>query len=424
MTLSGQCGIIEVCLTDPFSQIISKIVGLKDGETNSVGFYYKDVDTFRILLFNVCNNNPIAWCKLGCSIELLLSSPFFTKIVYYPCFLNEIEFRAAVIQVTSTNIITDDYTPILMKISNTSDEKIATGYTLVKKVLKLCKSLTKDLTKFGNPIVITSQQIKITELDNEHIIKETRKEITKFLACFIELFTNNKSFREKILRCNLSNTVLISLEDELLSYLSSGIENGVISNFAINNIIKKMNDERIGQYQLLPLLTTSKNLAKNSTKNSSFKNVQVIDDDIPCTFSCVNKQTNTDPLRDLGIYINHIVESISKPQVLTIDLNDLISCYNNSIQGTSLDKIPHLNKIQPKEVIITASKQDIYVPNINSKDVPLTIYNGNLTQLSEAQLLDILVYIDSLRDSSGNGDCKFATLQNKIVHELARKHKN
>lgn len=408
MNLTGQCGIIFVSLIDPLSQIISKITGSKD--INAVGFYYMDAMSkqYRVILYNTYNNSPVSWMKLGCSKDVLSDSPFITKIVYYPYASNDIDFRASVIKTITENKVSDNYSLLLLKCARLleeKDENFDTGYTLVNTVLEQKDILLCSLP----PVTITSIPIKPSDEDIEYIVKQSRKEITNLFATFIDLFTTNRSFNLNVLRLNIFNPKLLSLEDQLLSYLTTGFENGIISSYSVNVIIKNLNEERFGHGKLLPLIVGP-------------KDVHITDDDIPCTFQFEPSQINVDPLEDLGIYIKHIVNSLEDPAVTSINLNDIISCYNNLTQNTTLSKIDYPTKIISKEAIITTSNEDISI-SVNSKTVPLTMFNGNLSRLTDSQLTDILVYIDSLRDNRGSGDSKFSNLQNKIVHELALRHK-
>ena len=51
----------------------------------------------------------------------------------------------------------------------------------------------------------------------------------------------------------------------------------------------------------------------------------------------------------------------------------------------------------------------------------LTSEKNNYKRYSNQQLMDILIYIDSLRDSNGNGNNKYCKLQNDITYELTNR---
>src|SRR5437773_1781819 len=88
--IHGRCGILTACLIDPLSLLISKISGLQENEVNSVGFYYESdlhgTIVHSVLLFNIYDNDPIPWLRVSYTMDLLLASPFVTKITYYPLF--------------------------------------------------------------------------------------------------------------------------------------------------------------------------------------------------------------------------------------------------------------------------------------------------------------------------------------------------
>ena len=503
-----RCGIMTVCLTDPLSQLISKIMGLREDEANSVGFYYEaelhGVSKCTVILFNIYDNDPVPWLRLGYTMELLLASPFVTKINFYPLVTNQSDsssslmsratmskrsiskrledmFRTVVVETISTNAgaIHDkniSYTALLLKIAGITGEdadrltiKIITGYSLVNRVLLTLMGIRQsDLSKISSsiipcpllrtPVSIIAPREQPNESDIKYVIEESRREITKLVAIFVDLFTSHELFRSNILATRLVNYTtdgnrssmgsvvnldsLFSLENELVSHIVGGIQNGIISNSTLNDIIRDISDERFSLANQVPGYSLS-SLSKLPISINPNKNVQVTTDTMMCTFQqpvASTMFTNTDPLKDLGLYISHIVDSFTKPDALTINLGGIIGAYNNAIKGTDLDKIsiPKLNTDVSKSGVNgahTLSRQAIVTipgdPNgdnilipINSKAIPVPMYNGNLSSLSQTQLLDILVYIDSLRDSNGTGDTRFANLQNEITHELAQRTRN
>ena len=58
---------------------------------------------------------------------------------------------------------------------------------------------------------------------------------------------------------------------------------------------------------------------------------------------------------------------------------------------------------------------------MNNKILMIPMINANLKLLSEEQLMDILIYLDSLRTSDGTGDTRFSHLQNEITYELSKR---
>jgi len=485
--LHERCGILTACLTDPLSQLIGKIMGLREEEPNAVGFYYEadihGVNKHTVTLFNIYDNDPIPWLRLGYTMDLLFTSPFVTKLTFYPLvtnqsesdgplfsrtsterksdrntnskrpFMNKLEemFRIIVIETIGINASSVhnkhlSYTTLLLKIAGiTNDEadaltsKLITGYSLVNRVLlSLMNIRESNLTKIASsiipcpllkkPVSIIAPPENANEGEIKFVIEESRREITKLIAIFVDLYTSHDGFRSNVLATrlhgfsshdrSLSNLEsLFGLENELISHLVGGLKNGILSNGTLNNILRDLGNERcvLGNYQALPL-----SLNPNKT-------VQVTNDAILCTFQQSSAPLDTDPLRDLGIYLNHIAESFDSPDILTINLGQMITAYNNSIQNTNLSKItiPHVGGAHTvsRGAIITLPNYEGITRTKHSEPLstPISMYNSNFAALSEAQLIDILVYIDSLRDTDGTGDTRFANLQNEITHELARR---
>lgn len=470
-----RCGIMTACLNDPLSQIISKIMGLKENDVNSVGFYYEGelhgVRKCTVILFNIYDNDPVPWLRLGYTMDLLLASPFVSKITYYPIetatsssrysqtsILNrsgirskpvskrlEENFRAAVVQTIGNNAKgTHDknisYTSMLLKVAGVTGEEIdklvnsvQTGYSLVNKVLITLMGIESgELSKISSsiipcpllkrPISISAPRETTNESDIRYIVEESRREITKLAAVFVDLFTTNDTFREYMLSTGGGKTNqsalnrLLMNESELVSHLVGGLNNGIISSTTINNIIRDINIERfnLGNHEQLQ---TTKNLKRN---------IEVIDDNMMCTFKTPDSVNNMEHLKDLGEYLQYIVDSFEDPKPMTINMGCIISCYNNIIESTNLNKI----KIGQKNKKCTLSRTSVVtIPGssgcdtvqvpIDSNIIFIPMYNPNLSMLNESQLMDVLVYLDSLRNSDGTGDTRYSNLQNEITNELA-----
>lgn len=485
----GRCGIMTACLVDPLSQIISKIMGLKDGEVNSVGFYYEaqlhGVRECTVTLFNVYDNNPIPWLRLGYTMNLLLVSPFVTKIVYYPIvtnnssllsrssmkikpFNNKLEetFQAIMVQVIGENakVIHDkntSYTALLLKTVGITGEdadrlvnSIISGYTLVNKVLLTLMGipLGESINRISNsilpcpllkqPITITAPCESINENDIKYITEESRREITKLVAVFVDLFTSHQEFRSSIIstnfigfgttnnsslkidKYNLEN--LFEKELELVQHVVGGFQNGIISSSSMNAIIKDINKERfnLDNYKQLPMIVGQK------------QHIQIYDNELMCTFK-VNENFDVkssdcliSKLGNLGQYIQHITDSFNDSNPLMINLGTLIALYNDAIRDSSLNKINTTNSVRVNNTVsrnatVTISgssdEQAILIPT-DSETLMIPMYGANLTLLTNSQLMGILVYLDSLRSSNGLGDTRFANLQNEVTHELARRN--
>lgn len=334
------CGIITVFLSDPHSQLINKILNNTE-QPNGVGFYYQKNTVF---LFNTYDNNPIPWLSFGCNTDLLMKLPFIDKIDFYP--LNdqmEEKFRTLVLETINSNskVMTDKnlvYTNLLLNKVNKENNNIMTGYNLVNKVLSnLTETNFNDSTKIY-PCSLLNKTVSVIlhnnsyTIDYENILESSRKEIIKLSAAFIDLFINNRTFRNNI-----------------LSY-----------NFELENL---------------------------------------------------------KDLQRLNNYIERIIQSLND-DIVNINIDELVNIYNNIVKNTKLNKINIKNNSNftiSRQAILTISNHEINIPN---KVIPIPIYNADLKSLSDEQLMDILIYIDSLKDNNSN-DTRFASLQNQITYELS-----
>lgn len=466
----GKCGIMTACLVDPLSQLINKIHGMKENDVNSVGIYYhsseQGVTKCNVILFNMYDNDPIPWLRLGYTMDLLLGSPFVIKVVYYPLNFGdekttilsrnasvlknikklEDTFRANLIHVITLNAksIHDknvSYTAMLLKLFGVITEdadklinSIITGYTLVNRILLAMMGIEKiDTSKISSsiipcpllkqPITITAPKEVTPEDDVKYIVEQSRREITKLTSVFVDLYTSDKDFRSVILSfktrsSNHSNDQLFNRETELVSHVVTALQNGVFCNETLNEAIRELNGERfnLGNYQPLPL----------SIKPQ--KQIEISQGSTLCTFQHTITLQNTDPLRDLGDYLKYLVECFTSDSPLIFNLGGMINAYNKVIMGCDLEKIdiPKMggNHSVSKSAVITmpsdATTENIKIP-LKPKTIEISMFNPNLTTLSEIQLKDILIYIDSLRSNDGSYDTRFVNLQNEVTHELGKR---
>ena len=425
-------GIISVILTDPLSQIISKILKLEEDDYNSVGFYYISDPPkvqYSIFLYNIYDNEPIPWIKLGSDLEILISSSFVKKITFHPFrsilistkqIQNKNSFKSTVhntIDYNSKYTFNKEstYRRLLL---NTIEKDIITGYSIVNRCLLLLMG-TKDPELFTNsnniiscPLLGSPTTLKPTALkleDNKHIIEKTKKDIKQLCDVIVDLFINNNNFNHNILNYKDNNvSKLIDVENKLLRFLTSGLENGVIDNNLLNELIDDINTERckLGYNQKIG----------NSKTPSEI--VTVINNNLPYTPQQTHIKNNINNIKELGLQLNNIVESFKEEGEIIIPLGNIISLYNNIIDGSGLEKINIDNdNLVSKQAVITLPSNDLVVKHNN---IFIPMYNANLSLFSEYELMDILVYIDSLKlDNIG-----YANLQNEITNELAlRKRK-
>lgn len=541
-SIYGRCGVMTACLVDPLSQLVKKIGGFGLGsgsgssgngsggsleEMNAVGFYYEadfhGVTKMTVILFNIYDNDPIPWLRLGYTMELLLGSPFVTRIAFYPLVtldngplltrsgvgvkMNrsklEETFRTLVIRTINLNAsaIHDknlSYTGLLLRIAGiTGDEvdhlsgSIITGYTLVNKILLTLMGIEKaDLVKISSsiipcpllkqPITISAPYESGSEVDTKYVIEESRREITKLVAVFVDLFTSHDLFRQHVLATRFGSSVasdnkrgdlmdaalspkrmeslllkLFQCEAAVVEQVVTGLQHGVISNATLNQAIQNLIDERfhLHHYQQLPISRTPQTT------------IAVVDE-MMCTLQQSSIIPEVEPLGELGRYISHLVECFHSSEPLTVDLGTIIALYNAAISTTPTltpvtipannthpisrttdEIIIPSNSNQPKissqnnqpkiasqnnhtisraAVVTLPGDEDgisLEVP-INCTTMAIPMYNCNLTSFTKSQLLDLLVYVDSLRNSNGIHDTRFSNLQNEITHELAHRRSN
>lgn len=460
--LYGSYGVIVACLTDPLSLFINKIRGCQPNDVNAVGVYYSSKLTGVVVnLFSTYDNEPIPWMKLGISMKKLLESPFVTKIVYYPGTQTggaiftpqstrtipsglEARFRTTVIAELEANsrVPCDKelvYTLLWMHsagITNHEIEelaaKIATGYSVVNHILltlmgaKEFPNMQYQLAHchfLGKPLTIRAPLESADERSMQAIINHSEDEIKILNSIFIDLFITNSEFRSSIVNTtphggDVSHMrAVFAREMDLVTHLVGSLEAGSFSNSELNEIITQLNRARyrVGEYKTLPI---SANPAAT---------VQINNDQVAFTFRHTPSINNNDPLKDLGTYIGHIAECFGNPGALIINLGSLVTAYNQIIAGTDLDPIsmPRNGKdcTLSRSAVVTApgNTDGILSAPTEQKSIGIPIYDPDLSHLTDKQLQDVLVYIDSLRDTSGTYDTRFANLQNEIVMELAKR---
>lgn len=350
--LHNNFGVISAFLTDPLSLLINRIIGINDTNCNSIGFYYEIMpEVISVNLFNIYDNNPISWCRLGYSMDKLLLSPYVNKISFYPLIDNKYSniFRTLCIENLSinSNNLSTRYEEILLELVDIpTNQKYLTGFSIINTILSTV--MREKLQNIPNNIIVQNKILKIprniitdsndtNNSDNKYIIEETRKEIVKLSAIFLNLFTTNNLFRNKFL--------------------------------SISEYYQKIN--------------TSQKLIK------------------------------------LGSYINELTNSLNNNSDTLFNINELISLFNDLCKNSNIN-IPVDDKISSGQITFVSSGN--FDNNTDNSKI-ISIYNGNIKHFSDDILLDILLYIDSLRDSNGESNNKYSYIQNKIVIELSERKK-
>lgn len=438
-------GIILATLSDPFSQLLNRIMGLAISDINAVGFYYRDSfnkNRQLVTLYNIYDNHTISWIPSHTNINNLLDFEFVEKIILYP--LDPIKknledtFERIVLEIITYNNKTlcdknVSYTRILLQmvdLSLSDSESLITGYSLANRALLTTgKNKISDISGLGllpcpflsPPVVLLSKGNP--EQKTVDVMGHTRSQIIRLIAIFSDLFITHDLFRNAILNKKLDKDSKIDLqplfdkETQLLNILVGGLTSGIMSNTDINDIINQLGTERfnLGNYSLLPM------------SMNPVKTIEVTGETVPYSFQLPLTLHDTNPLRDLGTAISQIAEGFVKSEPLTINIASLVGTYNLAIQGSNLPKIeiPHIggtNTLSRQATVTVPGKSPTgnLEMNISSRMVPIPMFDANLSSFSDLQLRDLLVYIQSLRDIEST-ETRYINLQNEITHELARR---
>lgn len=464
--LHDSCGIITVCLTDPLSLLINKILQLDDDDPNAVGFYYEsDIQGVRatnVLLFNIYDNHVVSWLKLGCTMNKLLTSTHVRRITYHPLagsatstststsssLLSRItlgltssnkmidRFKVLVIEAMSNNarILADKsqvYNILLQRavgLSSLSNRDLITGYNVVNGVLATLIGHKSQASNCLIPCTLLKKSFSIIsnttvrEID-QHAVQEVRQELTLLAATFLDLLTTSVPFyhavQQKPIDYNtIDSTLLADLmrcEEQLVTSIVTSIQAGLLSNVTLNDYIKELVKQRmiLGDYHPLTM----------SIRPAS--NVQITQQEVMCSFQ-QPPLNNVNSLRDLGAYLSHLVDAFEMSQPLIINLGGLVSAYNLTVQNTTLPPVAlpinnNKHTLSRGASVTIPGDATVTQLTIANHDIVIPIYDANLTILTESQLTAVLVYIDSLRAPDGYSDTRFAQLQNEVVQELARR---
>lgn len=119
----------------------------------------------------------------------------------------------------------------------------------------------------------------------------------------------------------------------------------------------------------------------------------------------------------------HILNHRTNSHILT---KYIVNDRDSWLKLGELLKVDNFKIVDYQELINVYNSND-NLPKLVNRDIKLIVSldDNILTRLSDlnnytrAQLIDVLVYIESLRDSSGLSDSRFAQLQNEIVSKLS-----
>ena len=126
-------------------------------------------------------------------------------------------------------------------------------------------------------------------------------------------------------------------------------------------------------------------------------------------------------LINLHYYLSQIIKCNNR-ETQELAFKNIVALFNDIVTETDIPQITIPKEItsflRPKIIL---SHQSLHELTDNILFNSTCDYQNNLTILSNEQLLDLLIYIDSLRDSTGLTDIRFAKLQNEITFELANR---
>jgi hypothetical protein len=366
----GRFGILTCNLIDPLYILISKISISYDNSYNSLGFYYiNDDGDYNITLFDLYDSYHIKWTVSYTIMSYFTSSSHVEKIDFYSL---------------------DD------------DSKFITLHNILKCNERHTRSKLEE--KFIN--IISGLLLSYNYERN----------YTNLLLNIV----NNKKLGE-----DLINKVLLLLNNhDIIDHFSKYVKH--ILSFKKNVNYINIIDDNFDNVINCEILKLKDSFLKIYTNHKILLNV-----DLSIFSEECDKKLITDneiiikkiDMKNLGYWLNQITCSNNKLEQ-NYYLKNVITIYNNIIHNINIDKID-VNKnidliLNPDLISDRSSSEEIISiiqSNINTQN------KTDLSVLSYNQLFDILIYIDSLRDSSGITDNRFSGVQNLITKELSYRTK-
>jgi hypothetical protein len=373
----GRFGLLTCNLIDPLSILMDKISISYNNEYNSVGLYYINDGDYNILLFDLYDSYHIKWTISHCTLSHFISSLYTMKINFYS--------------------FDDDNPKNFPSIYNTDILKCNNNYNHKRSKLE---------EKFIN--IISGLLISCNyerNYDNYllNIVNNNKRGdelINKILLLLFDNYNTSKHFTESI-----KNNLTFKTTTNYINIIDHNFED------IMNNEILKFKECFFKIY----------------TNHSIFDNID-LSIFIPETESIKKSILNNDKflikdIKNLGYWLNQIIISNNKlEQILAV--KNTITIYNNLIINTDIQSI-NINKnftiILNPDTICYENDFEQIVSIIRSNII--TQNKTDLSILSYKQLFDILIYIDSLRDSSGFADNRFSGVQNLITKELSHRTK-
>jgi len=373
----GRFGILTCNLIDSLSVLIDKISISHNNKYNTVGLYYiNDDNDYSIILFDLHDSFNITWTTSHRILSQFISSPYVADINFY--FLDE----------DNINNFSPIYTTTILKINNNNRSKLEEKFINIISGLLISCNYERNYNNYVISIVNNKK------LGNELI--------NKILLLLITNYDNSKHFSE-----SMKNTFSLTIK-KITSYIK--IIDDDFENVIDNEIVK-----------------FKESFLKICTTNDFFSNVDISIFDKKTT-AANNESNDIDPecisvkyndIKNLGYWLNQTIISNNKLEQ-NLSIKNVITIYNNL--DLNLDPINNdINIILNPDIICSLSSIEDIMLIIKSNIISQN--KTDMSILSYKKLFDILIYIDSLRDSSGFFDNRFSGIQNLISKELSYRTK-
>ena len=352
-------GIIEIILTDPLTQLMCKILGISSFEPNAIGFYFNlDNNDADLYIYRIYDNFLIEW--LPKKLKELSTHSFINSIKLYT-------------------------------VENMDNEKFIKRAKCIIKNNIGCKDSYDDLLLSMFHLQNYNDIITGYTLINKCFVKYNHVSNKKITNCKLKQIKNiplgsitpSESAYHEIVQCIRKDIVLLL---------------GRFANLFIYN------------YEFRNKVLLSTDTTDNEIKNKIHKNLK------------------TSYIINFGNKLKELLSVFKKNTSYILNLSSLINIYNNL--SSKIEPIHYEYLLKKKKygisrnitlVLENMPHSDIIINN-DQINLVVPVYNPNLSDLSNQELLELLLYIDGLNNTSVGKS--YVTLQNTIVKELANRNTN
>jgi hypothetical protein len=350
-------GIITAHLNDPFAIIIDQLLSIDCNEPNAIGFYYDSNGYKNVMLFNSYDGKPVKWISDQYTLTKIIASSFVNKITCYPIIENNSHCSFDYAFNKSLSIYPN----------NNYNSPLETKFiNIIQGINVANKFINTDDFSF-----IFSDDVKMGYMLINNVLTLLHKDLS-FPIDNSGLLQKGITYNNKLLLDDENDRIMIICQKQI---------------------------HKLEEYIL----------------QHCHKNNKIID------LSIFPNKFKLDHLANFHHYLLQIIKSDNR-EIQELALKNIIVIFNDIILETEISQIPRPDKItsllRAKIILPDKSIDDIF-SNISFNSS--CCYQNDLTVLSNEQLLDLLIYIDSLRDSTGLTDIRFAKLQNEITIELAQR---